>query len=245
MPNSMRQGIWFVALLGVFVSCLAASWLSLARFNYAYGVWYELFEIEQHIDIFGPQNNFKQGFAELPKAERQQAFVQISQAVHQQGEGLKTIHYHYAGQEIQLLTKDEITHLQDVANLISWLKKTALWIAVLSFLLLVYLFKTNSLLQLKKQLLWLFGLIGVSTLVVLVVGAKKVFYQMHIWIFPEGHPWFFYYQDSLMSTMMKAPDLFAGIAVAIITGAIVLFMAALLAVRALMHHRQFKNLERV
>jgi hypothetical protein len=39
-----------------------------------------------------------------------------------------------------------------------------------------------------------------------------VFYGLHTWIFPPGHAWFFYYQDSLMTMMMKAPELFAYIA---------------------------------
>jgi len=47
---------------------------------------------------------------------------------------------------------------------------------------------------------------------VLSLGPEKVFNQLHIWIFPDNHQWFFYYEDSLMSTMMKAPYLFAYIA---------------------------------
>jgi hypothetical protein len=39
---------------------------------------------------------------------------------------------------------------------------------------------------------------------------------MHVWVFPADHQWFFYYQDSLMSTLMKAPYLFGYIAVALV-----------------------------
>ncbi|MCB1808001.1 MAG: DUF1461 domain-containing protein, partial [Candidatus Competibacteraceae bacterium] len=46
---------------------------------------------------------------------------------------------------------------------------------------------------------------------VVLMGPVRVFYQLHIWIFPPGHPWFFYYQDSLMTTLLKAPDIFAPI----------------------------------
>jgi hypothetical protein len=72
------------------------------------------------------------------------------------------------------------------------------------------------------------------------LGAKKVFYQLHVWIFPEGHQWFFYYQESLMSTLMKAPDLFAGIGIAIFLGAILLFVLMLLALYFLKWRSGFK-----
>jgi hypothetical protein len=52
-----------------------------------------------------------------------------------------------------------------------------------------------------------------SLLTVLVLfGPVNVFYKLHTWIFPADHQWFFYYQESLMTTLMKAPDIFGGIA---------------------------------
>jgi hypothetical protein len=56
------------------------------------------------------------------------------------------------------------------------------------------------------------GTIAALIAAVLIIGSKKVFYYLHTWIFPPEHPWFFYYQDSLMTTLMKAPDLFGLIA---------------------------------
>ncbi|MFT7095179.1 MAG: hypothetical protein ACJAV3_002995, partial [Alcanivorax sp.] len=41
-------------------------------------------------------------------------------------------------------------------------------------------------------------------------------------LFPAENEWFFYWQDSLMSTLMKAPVLFGGIAAAIAIGALLL-----------------------
>ena len=52
----------------------------------------------------------------------------------------------------------------------------------------------------------------VLALGVIAVGPKKVFYIAHTLIFPAGHQWFFYYEESLMTMLMKAPDLFAAIA---------------------------------
>ncbi len=56
----------------------------------------------------------------------------------------------------------------------------------------------------------------------LISGPEAVFYQFHIWLFPADHEWFFYWQDSLMSTLMKAPVLFGGIAVVLVGGTLVL-----------------------
>lgn len=50
-----------------------------------------------------------------------------------------------------------------------------------------------------------------------LVGAKQVFYALHVWLFPSENQWFFYWELSLMSAMMKAPYLFGGIAVVLAT----------------------------
>lgn len=220
------QGVWFVALLGLLISCLAASWLLNAKFYYGYGLWYDWLSIDQHIQQFGPENYSKHGFELLPKAEHVRVFNDISQAVHQHGQGLADISYAYQGRTVPLLTKAEIIHLQDVANLIDQLEAAALVIAVFTAVLLVLL-RNQSPPRWQTQLLLLLGLVAACTAVVLMIGATKVFYQLHIWIFPDDHQWFFYYQESLMSTLMKAPDLFAGIAVAILAGAILLQAVAL------------------
>ncbi|MCA1791191.1 MAG: hypothetical protein LC667_15470, partial [Thioalkalivibrio sp.] len=47
--------------------------------------------------------------------------------------------------------------------------------------------------------------------VVGLMGPQEVFDGLHEWIFASGHTWFFYYEDSLMTTVMKAPDIFAAI----------------------------------
>ncbi|MDZ7747429.1 MAG: hypothetical protein U5K43_00040 [Halofilum sp. (in: g-proteobacteria)] len=45
------------------------------------------------------------------------------------------------------------------------------------------------------------------------VGPVDLFYWLHEQVFPPDHQWFFHYQESLMSMMMRAPDLFGAIAV--------------------------------
>jgi hypothetical protein len=44
-------------------------------------------------------------------------------------------------------------------------------------------------------------------------------------VFPEGHKWFFYYQDSLMSTVLKAPDSFIYFGVILGIFALLVFVA--------------------
>lgn len=83
----------------------------------------------------------------------------------------------------------------------------------------------------------LFGfLIGFSliALIVFALGPIAVFYWFHEQVFPEGHQWFFYYQDSLMTTLMKAPDIFAFIAALLVTVLVALWSAALYGINALL-----------
>jgi len=61
---------------------------------------------------------------------------------------------------------------------------------------------------------------------------------LHVLIFPADHQWFFYYQDSLMSTLMKAPDLFAGIAVQIVLLALALYVFILAGMHRLLKRGQ-------
>jgi hypothetical protein len=64
---------------------------------------------------------------------------------------------------------------------------------------------------------------------------------MHIFVFPDNHQWFFYYQDSLMSTLMKAPDLFAGIAIQIVLVGLILYGVMLLAIKKLLQQSTVKT----
>jgi hypothetical protein len=64
---------------------------------------------------------------------------------------------------------------------------------------------------------------------VLAIGPRRVFYRMHEWVFPPENPWFFYYQDSLMSTMMKAPHLFGAIAPVLLALGLLLYAGLLFA----------------
>ena len=77
--------------------------------------------------------------------------------------------------------------------------------------------RTNGWLQAARG----FGAL-LGALMVVVIGAKDVFYALHEWVFPSDHQWFFFYQDSLMSTMMKAPDFFGYVAAALVSLALII-----------------------
>ncbi len=53
-------------------------------------------------------------------------------------------------------------------------------------------------------------------------GFTSLFYYLHTVIFPADHQWFFYYKDSLMATIMKAPDIFSAIAAQLLIVALLL-----------------------
>ena len=69
------------------------------------------------------------------------------------------------------------------------------------------------------------GFILCCGVLLVLVGPVEVFYALHEWVFPANHQWFFYYEDSLMSTLMKAPDLFGAIALLLSGLAAVIFVA--------------------
>lgn len=203
--------LWCAFLYVCFL--LAASfalWL-LAANNYCFSLWYDMLHIDQHLATFAAQNTQKPGFHLLAKADHVAAFNGIANAVVQQGEGLAQLNYVYQGQTIRLLTDDEIVHLQDVATLYSQVKIATFillllwpglaWLALRKPLANKALFRWLGLLvPFLPVLLWLF-----------IAGPEAVFYQLHGWWFPADNPWFFYWQESHMSALMKAPILFAAI----------------------------------
>lgn len=213
---------WLFYALACFWLALALSWRSLAWFDYAYPFWYQVLDIEEHIARYAPENVEKPGFEQLPPEQHKRAFAQISQAVHSDGAGLEALVYPGPdGQPVGLLTRDEVLHLKDVAALF----RTGAWITVLALLLWVPLARAvnrSARPPLSHRLLAAGTPAVIAGAWVLVSGPKAVFYTLHDWLFPPEHPWFFYWEESLMSTLMKAPFLFGGIAVMILGGTLAL-----------------------
>ena len=221
--------LWPLLLTGHFLAISLLSWHLLAQINFAYPLGYELLDIDQHIQRYAPENRYKSDFAETTPAEHQQIFGQITQAVQNHGQGLADISYRLPdGSHTGLMREPEVIHLQDVANLIDVLYGTGLIGAILWLVLLAYAFqKKLALPSLKKILLGFLAVLASIALVVLIVGPTKVFYWLHDQVFPDEHEWFFFYQDSLMTTLMKAPDLFGFISLLLIGAFILLWTLTL------------------
>jgi hypothetical protein len=205
--------------LGYSLSCmiiaLQLSWYVLGQMNFSYGFWHDKTSIAWAIDTYAAANRVGHlGFEKTTKAERERVFSEIAKSIRSSGEGLADIQYKVEGEADRvLLTEDEVLHLQDVARLID-LAPFAVIPAWLVFLGLIgYSLKLRKPMpSVVYQLISLAVVSVVIGVVLAAVGPKAVFTQMHVWIFPANHKWFFYYQDSLMSTMMHAPILFGGIA---------------------------------
>ncbi len=191
------------------------AWLVLIQVNFFYPLWHELIGIDQTIETFAPQNQYRHGFEKTTEAERSRLFASIVNAIHNQGDNLRALVYHDpAGRPLdKLLRAPEITHLQDVAHLVDRLKTGSITSLILTSLLLILIrWRRISLPSAKPLFAWALTSLAALTLTVLLLGPTEVFYWLHTLVFPPGHQWFFYYQDSLMSTMMQAPDLFGCIA---------------------------------
>lgn len=213
--------------LSSIITAFALAWVILAPVDFLYSVWHDHGGIKEGIEKYGPKNRYKSGFEQTSREQRLEMFHEINLAIHLSGKGLADISYETQGsQGVQrLLREPEVVHLQDVAHLIN----TLAWIAGGNFLFLAaivwYALRSNrSAFAFKRQLFGL-GSLVVATIVVLVAfGPSQVFNQLHIWVFPAENQWFFYYQESLMSTMMLAPQLFAWIGGTLAVVAVVFYV---------------------
>lgn len=235
MTSIQRFTQWFAFLLLTFILSLVLSWVVLAKVDFAYPLLHDYAGIGKHIEFYGPLNPVRPHFEQTTAEERARLFHGIVESIHQHGEGLAALLYHDRnGQPVNtLLTEPEITHLIDVANLIDKARIAAVLALIAWGILLALLLRTQQQLPSMKQLLTALLGLGVVVAGILALGAERVFYQLHVWIFPEEHQWFFYYEKSLMSLMMKAPDLFGYIAVMLLVSAVLLSVGILWVYRLL------------
>lgn len=198
------------------VAC-AIAWGGLFKVDFMYPLFHDIGGIAQGIEKYGPLNRYKTGFGETTRQQRVALFHAINEAVHSGGDGLADIRYQTPGSggSQQLLREPEIVHLQDVAALINLLAVFVAAVAVAWLLLLVFAaLHKHALPPLRAQCIGLGAFFVAGLALVLALGPERVFNTLHIWVFPDDHQWFFYYQESLMSTLMLAPTLFGWIAAA-------------------------------
>ena len=210
----MKKLFWGFFLILCFVVTLPVSWWLLAKADFGYAYLHDYAGIGEHIARFAPKNIYRHDFENTSKEKRIELFRGIVQSIQNKGKGLEQLSYlDSKGRKNSLLIEAEVTHLKDVAIL---LDKASL---VLGFCLLVWLFivfllrfKQQTLPPVKQQIISVFFIFMMIIVALVVIGLEPFFNQLHVRAFPENHQWLFYYEESLMSTMMKAPDLFAYIA---------------------------------
>ena len=225
VTSTCYRALQWVVFLGLtLVVALTLSWALWAQVDFAYPWLHDHAGMAENIAYYGPRNAIRPAFEQTTTQERIRLFHGIVQAIQQHGTGLELLVYHDAqGKPINtLLTLPEIVHLQDVANLLDKLKHGALVALFGWVLMLVWLLQSRQVLPTPQQLLLGMAGLGVVVGLVLALGAVPVFYQLHAWVFPAGHQWFFYYEQSLMSMMMQAPDLFGYIAVVLSVTALII-----------------------
>lgn len=205
---------FLLSFSGLLVS-LALGWVLLSAVNYSYPIWHDHARIGWAIDKYGGINQYKTGFDLTTREQRIELFAGISHAINDGGEGLEDLEYKVPGHPTQkLLREAEIIHLQDVANLVTVGRYISIGAILVWLCVWMYFFKSQrNVPSLKLQMVVMGIFVGATGLLVTIVGATDVFYKLHEWVFPDNHEWFFYYQDSLMSTMMYAPHLFGWIAI--------------------------------
>ncbi len=209
-----------VLIMLSFLLSLFLAWHTLSAANFGYTALYYWLDIDQTVQEFAPKNQFKQNFELTEKADHVQLFHDIVKAINAQGSGLADLSYSdpKLNQKTPLLHNAEIIHLQDVANLIAILNYIAAYLGFALVSLLMVLYHRGQC-QFPPLLYSMGATVGIclfATLIIIVFGAEDLFYQWHTLVFPENHQWFFYYHESLMTTLMKAPDIFAYIALFLI-----------------------------
>lgn len=233
----MKRDTWYRAtalrvltasalVVAVLFTSVWFSGLALRHLDYGYAVFYHLLDIEQTIEQFAPQNRFRDGFGKTDAAQHRALFRKIRMAIHDGGEGLEEIEYSLPdGRSVRLLHEAEIIHLQSVARLFTgfdWIR----WGLMLLLPLVLWsrCAATAPLAPLRVVVPALLLVVAGITLLVFAFGPTRLFYLLHEWAFPPGEQWFFYYQDSLMTTLMQAPNIFGAITVAWAFAAVLLFI---------------------
>jgi hypothetical protein len=241
MPKTV-QG-WAIAAYGILLwpAALWLAWLGLAKLDFLYPLGYRLLDIPATLSTYVPQNRHgRQDFTRTDAAEHARLFAAIAAAVRHGGKGLEELRYRDPqGRDLgPLLTTDELTHLRDVAHLVESGERIGL-LAFVGWAVLVLLLSLGRV-PIPGAGRLLFGsLAGLAVLAgaLFALGPVDLFYAWHRWVFPPDHPWFFYYQDSLMSSLMQAPNLFGFIGALWLGASLVLLLALNHAVRILMPRR--------
>ncbi|RFA31251.1 hypothetical protein CAI21_01005 [Alkalilimnicola ehrlichii] len=191
--KALASCVGLAAIKVVFVvsliwTALYLAWGSLSSANFLFPVWYEVLDIGEHIDHYGPQNYYKPDFASTDRAQRLALFGEIVEAINRSGEGLGEIRYRTeAGREIVLLRDPERIHLESVGRIIDRLR-------LVSYVMLGVLAATGFALwraaaeppRPSRVLLWSMVVTVTSAVAIVAYGAEEVFNFAHEVIFPPA-----------------------------------------------------------
>ena len=219
-----------VLSLAALLAAVAMSWWIHSAVNFGYPLLYDALAIDEHIATYAPQNRYRDGFEATSRDKHMALFGGIVTAINRGGEGLEALRYQTSsdGEPVPLLREAETHHLTAVAGLVTVLH----WTGVVGLLILVL---TIAVMRWRRMRLWrlapLLGL-GMALVVAMLIAIVALdtrddgwFAWAHDALFGTGHQWFFYYQESLMTTLLKAPDLFAPLGVSL--GVVAVALAAL------------------
>ncbi|WP_231370158.1 DUF1461 domain-containing protein [Thioalkalivibrio sp. ALE16] len=218
LPLAARLRWW-----GVVSASLIASWFLtwklLAAVGFAYPLWYDLLAIDETIATYAPHNEMRPGFERTERSDHERLFAAMADAIQKDPEAarstLESLTYPVPGMNPDpvLLTEPEIQHLVDVAVLVEHGERIG-WIslAVLVALLVLARAGRDPPPALGRTALGLVATTGAGVAAVLLIGPVRTFYALHEMLFPPDHPWFFWYEESLMSMLMQAPNLFGPVA---------------------------------
>jgi hypothetical protein len=225
--STRNQTVCLVFLLPAAVlGSLFLAWRVLAVFDFMYPTIYNAIGIDTHIERYAPLNRYRHGFEATTRDEHLRLFSEISAAIRDDGNGLGSIVYKDTdGKTLGVLLRPpEITHLTDVSTLVALLEQAGriAIIVVVVLLLVVRLLPIELPTPIRLSSLAA-AFVLLLCLGIWIVGPVDVFYGLHRWVFPSGNQWFFFYEESLMSTLMKAPDLFGYIAVLLLTLSLIIF----------------------
>lgn len=217
-PSQTHHGtlLWSLLLILIFTISLGASWMTLKTVDFGYPLLHSLLNIDAKIKQHAPNNKYRKAFEKTDAAEQKRLFHEIVLAIHGDIAQLEKLTYSAPdGTALgTFLRKPEIIHLQDVKVLIDRFIWLCLLLTPIAVGLLWYLYqKKVSFPGMRKIMKHLSIALAATSALVLILGPTTVFYQLHIWLFPAENQWFFYYDESLMTTLMIAPVIFGPIAV--------------------------------
>ena len=129
----------------------------------------------------------------------------------------------------------------DVANLVGKLKPIGAGVATILIIFygVCWYYKVSQYRYLWRpsglfaSLFKILSIIALCVVVTFVIGPQKTFYLLHEWVFSDKAQWYFYFEDSLMTTLL--PEVvFANIAVLLTLSTLCIWLLAHFVLRRLL-----------